>query len=897
MAADPVLLSRPPLGHQHVTKEDIGPPKPIKQFLWEDTPRLLKDMMSTSRLPFTAKVHTGDIGSYVSAWTSPEGTGDDPEDEVLHVVETRRKKAVVVRKMQWDRQTGDYAACGNRVEIPATYKGWFEVLPEDGRPVEYFDSIQAITNVKPRRFLVRTATVGYQLSAESGVNSWVPYEIRPGAVLTTGIIFMDHKKTRANVKSFFKKLLRTNRSGKKEQDLKYLQCFDTSGTEVMIPIIMSGVFSPIGETAEENFDSVYELQDLILAFHLPVKAQLIHEEDQECPNIVPHGMVKVEEVRDTEWVVFGKYPITNVEEDVFELPLDANIHLQKDISRKRKSKKQTPPKEDPLVDKEEHLYVNEEKKEVELPVRVKEQKKNKVGLFDKLSVRSKTRKERASLKALQVAGVFTSRLSKSEANFEDMTNIDTATDADDVEDGKANDLDTGERDKGDLPPSLTSDMDDKVTYTSVTFNGPAYGTFTGSTLSPQNRDLPPIPKSPGSEKEALYEELPVAPKPPPVDPGDFGCSGGETETDNIERIHSVHAMSGDKGDDDEDGYMSPAQLRMRAEQAYVTVRNKPPMAPHREAKLVRARKARSEIPSNYSYDAKDMKDTNEKEIDELFRYTLENEQKFPKDGSYTLGQCRPAVTTDSASEPNTFSYESAMRFVDDQCLETRSNSGMPKFRSRSHRSLNFDANATVRSHNIRKMKNAMDVFNFSDSFQDLSRNNGTFTNNDLSTGMPPGTTASSLYSSGTERNPYSSHYARSSVYTESEPGFKRYMRSASISGLSEPLTRHADDSAISGDYGYHGDSEYSYQEYSEYHDDHWIPPDDLSSLTVLEVSKSLHYIGMKDRVVIRLANEQVDGSLLCSLDKQLLREGFPELNALDVKKIIDFINGWRPKKK
>ncbi|OWF49836.1 uncharacterized protein LOC110451178 [Mizuhopecten yessoensis] len=895
MAADPVQLSRPPPGPRLLNPEDIGAPRPVKHFLWEDSPRLLKDMMSTSRLPFTAKVHTGDIGSYVPAWTSPEGAGED-EEEVLHVIETRRKKAVVARKMQWDRQTGDYAACGNGVEIPATYKGWFEVLPEDGRPVEYFDSIQAITNVKPRRFLVRTATVGYQLSAESGVNSWVPYEIRPGAVLTTGIIFMDQKKSRANVKSFFKKLLRTHRSGKKEQDLKYLQCFDTNGTEVMIPIIMSGVFSPIGETAEENFDSVYELQDLILAFHLPVKAQLIHEEDQECPNIVPHGIVRVEEVRDTEWVVFGRYPISNADEDVFELPMDADIQLQKDISRKRKSKKQSPPKLDPHVNKEEHVYANAEKKEIELPVRVKEQKKNKVGLFDKLSVRSKTRKERASLKALQVAGVFTSRLSKSEVNFQDMGSPEMAADTEDAEEGRTSDPDDGERDKGDIPPSLSDDSEDKVTYTTVAFNGPPYGTFTGSTLGPQNRDLPPIPKSPGSEKEALYEELPVAPKPPPIDPGDFGCGLSPSEADLPDTVHSVHGALGDK-DDDEDGYMSPAQLRLRAEQTYAVVRNKPPTAPPREAKLMRARKARSEIPSNYSYDVSDVKENNEKEIDDLFRFTLENDRKFAKDGPYASSEYKTTVNAQTVHEPNTFSYENAMKFVDDQCLETRSNSGMPKFKSRSHRSLNFDANATVRSHNIRKMKNAMDVFNFSDSFQDLHRNNRTFHDNDISSGMPSGATANSMYSSAIDRNPYSSQYARSNVYPESEPGFKRYARSASVSGLSEHLTRQADDSAISGDYGYHGDSEYSYQEYSEYHDDHWVPPDDLSSLTVLEVSKSLHYIGMKDRVVIRLANEQIDGSLLCSLDKQLLREGFPELNALDVKKILDFINGWRPKKK
>ena len=104
-----------------------------------------------------------------------------------------------------------------------SFSGWFEVLPEDGRAVEYFDSIQAITNIKPRRFLVRTSTVGYQLSVENGASNWVPYEIRPGTVLTTGIVFMDQKKSRGTVRNFFRKLRRPTKSNKKDQDLKYLQ--------------------------------------------------------------------------------------------------------------------------------------------------------------------------------------------------------------------------------------------------------------------------------------------------------------------------------------------------------------------------------------------------------------------------------------------------------------------------------------------------------------------------------------------------------------------------------------------------------------------------------------------------------------------------------------------------
>lgn len=48
--------------------------------------------------------------------------------------------------------------------------------------MEYFDTVGAIASVKPRRFLVRTSTVGYQLSIEDGATCWMPHEIRPGEV-------------------------------------------------------------------------------------------------------------------------------------------------------------------------------------------------------------------------------------------------------------------------------------------------------------------------------------------------------------------------------------------------------------------------------------------------------------------------------------------------------------------------------------------------------------------------------------------------------------------------------------------------------------------------------------------------------------------------------------------
>ena len=76
----------------------------------------------------------------------------------------------------------------------------------------------------------------------------------------------------------------------------------------------------------------------------------------------------------------------------------------------------------------------------------------------------------------------------------------------------------------------------------------------------------------------------------------------------------------------------------------------------------------------------------------------------------------------------------------------------------------------------------------------------------------------------------------------------------------------------------------------------WAPPDDLSRLSVQEVAHCLRYIGMREYVVMYFVEEQIDGKQLLELDHHLLSEGFPQLNALERKKIVDFAQGWRPKK-
>uniref|UniRef100_A0A8D2JL99 GRB2 associated regulator of MAPK1 subtype 2 n=1 Tax=Varanus komodoensis TaxID=61221 RepID=A0A8D2JL99_VARKO len=74
----------------------------------------------------------------------------------------------------------------------------------------------------------------------------------------------------------------------------------------------------------------------------------------------------------------------------------------------------------------------------------------------------------------------------------------------------------------------------------------------------------------------------------------------------------------------------------------------------------------------------------------------------------------------------------------------------------------------------------------------------------------------------------------------------------------------------------------------------WQPPADLSALSLEGVSRCLRFIGLSEDVVSFFARERIDGSIFVQLTEEILSEDF-RLTKLQVKKIMQFIKGWRPK--
>ncbi|KAM4718366.1 GRB2-associated and regulator of MAPK protein 1 isoform 2-T2 [Anableps anableps] len=74
----------------------------------------------------------------------------------------------------------------------------------------------------------------------------------------------------------------------------------------------------------------------------------------------------------------------------------------------------------------------------------------------------------------------------------------------------------------------------------------------------------------------------------------------------------------------------------------------------------------------------------------------------------------------------------------------------------------------------------------------------------------------------------------------------------------------------------------------------WQPPLNLSGISIEEVSKCLKFIGLPNNIVSLFMSEKIDGNLLLQLTEEILSEDF-QLSKLQVKKLMQFISGWRPK--
>lgn len=212
---------------------------------WADEGLYLREFVSKNRLPSVTKIIKGQYGGLgVPTLPSPglQSTA------ILVSAGKRRKIIAQAIKIKEGRRI---ISVGPRLSIPETYKGYFELLSEEGRAVRCIESVSEMARRRledgclvrePVRVICAKVDLDGNLTADGARN------------LPAGEIIMP----RGDV------IL-----GKS----KYLKCTDSKNDTILLSLDQRGKFSAVAK--EENISGVHTAKTL-LTKRLPITVRLVH---------------------------------------------------------------------------------------------------------------------------------------------------------------------------------------------------------------------------------------------------------------------------------------------------------------------------------------------------------------------------------------------------------------------------------------------------------------------------------------------------------------------------------------------------------------------------------------------------------------------------------------------
>jgi hypothetical protein len=215
--------------------------------VWVGQSVLLKDFKNNYSTPNIVKVVQGEymnIGANISG-------GEHKESEILlHSIQNTSKILALNMRLTEGRRVEQTS---QKLSIPMTYEGWFEVLSEDGRVIRAIECIKDLARIFPHTCLVREDIKAY-LSKENGEICMDRCRIvQAGERLTLfGIISATHQ-------------------GSKE--VRFLRCLDLRGASAYFTFDQKGLFSPVA--GKGNISGVHTIKGILNKFHLPLTIRLV----------------------------------------------------------------------------------------------------------------------------------------------------------------------------------------------------------------------------------------------------------------------------------------------------------------------------------------------------------------------------------------------------------------------------------------------------------------------------------------------------------------------------------------------------------------------------------------------------------------------------------------------
>lgn len=136
-----------------------------------------------------------------------------------------------------------------KIAIPETFSGFFEILSEDLKPVKCCESVAELAQKFPEMALVRAACKAYLPESDGELrNLYRTRSVQEGEVLTLVGKF-NYKRS------------------------QFLRCFDENGNSLYLKLSQRGRFSPIARA--EAITGVHVIKNLLHAKRFPLTVRLI----------------------------------------------------------------------------------------------------------------------------------------------------------------------------------------------------------------------------------------------------------------------------------------------------------------------------------------------------------------------------------------------------------------------------------------------------------------------------------------------------------------------------------------------------------------------------------------------------------------------------------------------
>ncbi|KAL3867619.1 hypothetical protein ACJMK2_040500 [Sinanodonta woodiana] len=275
----------------------------------QDSLVTLKDILMRHDLPHVAKVVKGQFMNIGVSKFNP--LKKLYQDVVIHSIKTGVKILAhsVMRLEGRDGRTTRLVSLEQRLSIPLTYQGWFELLSEDGRSARPIESVLQLAKLYPsvNKVLVRQNIKAY-LDNNDGKLTYDKTKIVPiGEQLTLlGDITLP---TAPNFDGI----------------VRLLKCTDSKGIVLYLSCDQKGMFTPIN-SGPDDFTGVFTVKDIVKRFRLPLTIRLVQGVWPKVDTNRFTGIIRLDWVYTDETAFICPTDKHNMR--IYPIPTDVSIKLQ-----------------------------------------------------------------------------------------------------------------------------------------------------------------------------------------------------------------------------------------------------------------------------------------------------------------------------------------------------------------------------------------------------------------------------------------------------------------------------------------------------------------------------------------------------------------------------------------